>query len=109
FQAEDGIRDRNVTGVQTCALPISLPEERLPVGILDGVGPDLRTVVQVTVRPEVDDLVELRDLRLPQPDVLRVLLAHGQDRLEVAEPLARLAHQGAVRPKLVDVPAVQGW
>src|SRR5699024_2716704 len=25
FQAEDGIRDRNVTGVQTCALPISHP------------------------------------------------------------------------------------
>src|SRR5437867_8332340 len=26
FQAEDGIRDRTVTGVQTCALPISAPE-----------------------------------------------------------------------------------
>src|SRR5205085_7054462 len=25
FQAEDGIRDLTVTGVQTCALPISLP------------------------------------------------------------------------------------
>src|SRR5699024_11662894 len=25
FQAEDGIRDRNVTGVQTCALPILYP------------------------------------------------------------------------------------
>src|SRR5699024_11732138 len=25
FQAEDGIRDRNVTGVQTCALPIYIP------------------------------------------------------------------------------------
>src|SRR5699024_12035043 len=25
FQAEDGIRDRNVTGVQTCALPIYYP------------------------------------------------------------------------------------
>src|SRR5207249_9575516 len=25
FPAEDGIRDRNVTGVQTCALPISAP------------------------------------------------------------------------------------
>src|SRR5699024_12024988 len=25
FQAEDGIRGRNVTGVQTCALPISGP------------------------------------------------------------------------------------
>src|SRR5699024_5791927 len=37
FQAEDGIRDRNVTGVQTCALPISkklgifgLPKAQLP-------------------------------------------------------------------------------
>src|SRR5699024_11713598 len=28
FQAEDGIRDRNVTGVQTCALPIFPSKER---------------------------------------------------------------------------------
>src|SRR5688500_20298457 len=28
FQAEDGIRDYKVTGVQTCALPISLPSSR---------------------------------------------------------------------------------
>src|SRR6266576_4120535 len=28
FQAEDGIRDLYVTGVQTCALPILPPEER---------------------------------------------------------------------------------
>src|SRR5437762_6074619 len=26
FQAEDGIRDTSVTGVQTCALPISRPK-----------------------------------------------------------------------------------
>ena len=26
FQAEDGIRDWSVTGVQTCALPISITE-----------------------------------------------------------------------------------
>src|SRR2546429_7666169 len=34
FQAEDGIRDVAVTGVQTCALPISLMEklERMAVG-----------------------------------------------------------------------------
>ena len=31
FQAEDGIRDRLVTGVQTCALPILLPESRRSV------------------------------------------------------------------------------
>src|SRR5699024_11604573 len=30
FQAEDGIRDRNVTGVQTCALPISARRESKP-------------------------------------------------------------------------------
>src|SRR2546426_7508277 len=34
FQAEDGIRDYKVTGVQTCALPISASEDRpdLPAG-----------------------------------------------------------------------------
>src|SRR5699024_11468774 len=47
FQAEDGIRDRNVTGVQTCALPIFINNItyqideagdevffRLPIGII---------------------------------------------------------------------------
>src|SRR5438067_7312251 len=33
FQAEDGIRDRNVTGVQTCALPI------YRVGVMSAVAP----------------------------------------------------------------------
>src|SRR5699024_3030707 len=37
FQAEDGIRDRNVTGVQTCALPISTgPGVRLDSGVEEG-------------------------------------------------------------------------
>src|SRR5260370_12760842 len=31
FQAEDGIRDSSVTGVQTCALPICLTGESVPV------------------------------------------------------------------------------
>src|SRR5699024_11908381 len=31
FQAEDGIRDRNVTGVQTCALPICRPGPDFPL------------------------------------------------------------------------------
>src|SRR5207248_3436429 len=30
FQAEDGIRDRTVTGVQTCALPISPAQTNAP-------------------------------------------------------------------------------
>ena len=35
FQAEDGIRDRNVTGVQTCALPIY--GEGIGTGMLIGI------------------------------------------------------------------------
>src|SRR5699024_12151663 len=34
FQAEDGIRDRNVTGVQTCALPILKNLARLDVDMV---------------------------------------------------------------------------
>src|SRR5699024_11725356 len=33
FQAEDGIRDRNVTGVQTCALPISPKSVTTPIAM----------------------------------------------------------------------------
>src|SRR5687767_15096122 len=39
FQAEDGIRDKLVTGVQTCALPISaIPSNLYEAAELDGVG-----------------------------------------------------------------------
>src|SRR2546427_3292290 len=34
FQAEDGIRDLTVTGVQTCALPIYLAAERSRVAVV---------------------------------------------------------------------------
>src|SRR5437762_6392605 len=33
FQAEDGIRDTSVTGVQTCALPISSGRTRVAPGV----------------------------------------------------------------------------
>src|SRR5688500_19664356 len=35
FQAEDGIRDYKVTGVQTCALPISSSRSTGPSGSMD--------------------------------------------------------------------------
>src|SRR5690606_40072791 len=53
FQAEDGIRDFHVTGVQTCALPISAFQTTTnhPSGmVLDAVPvipPDLRPMVQL--------------------------------------------------------------
>src|SRR5207248_5347720 len=40
LQAEDGIRDRTVTGVQTCALPISLAFAALACGSRKETLPD---------------------------------------------------------------------
>src|SRR5256885_1964659 len=54
FQAEDGIRDYKVTGVQTCALPISLAE-----------------AVDISVTAEAGSYAELREqLRTATCDVL---------------------------------------
>src|SRR5437762_14310024 len=39
FQAEDGIRDTSVTGVQTCALPISAGRGHVPSRSGDGQAP----------------------------------------------------------------------
>src|SRR5699024_4568741 len=99
FQAEDGIRDRNVTGVQTCALPISNPHLRLraPMSLsagssansldtdrfhhamLDGtVAPDLIRQLRSAAGPRRHprDRVPL----LPRPrERARVSIAHGRD------------------------------
>src|SRR5882762_9184023 len=40
FQAEDGIRDSSVTGVKTCALPISFRGGAIRHGLLDGITAD---------------------------------------------------------------------
>src|SRR5207249_6484047 len=82
----------------------ALAEKGLPLGVLHGLGADGRALAQVMIDPEVDDLVELPHLRLPEADDLRVLLARGQRALEVAEPLAGLADLRPVRSELVDVP-----
>src|SRR2546430_12496760 len=60
FQAEDGIRDLTVTGVQTCALPISIKSRR---AILE------RQQAKSETKPRISD---------PKPcaAVLRTLGAH---------------------------------
>src|SRR5689334_24339762 len=45
FQAEDGIRDGTVTGVQTCALPISFEQARAQHGHRLGAVLDLGALV----------------------------------------------------------------
>src|SRR5207249_6114065 len=74
FQAEDGIRDRNVTGVQTCALPISRP--------VATVVPPLQQVVQHLV--------------LGEPTIVQEALRHV-DRVRRAPPSIALALIGGTR------------
>src|SRR5687767_15549056 len=51
FQAEDGIRDKLVTGVQTCALPISTNASRIAVAA------GIPTINAFFGRPVADELV----------------------------------------------------
>src|SRR6266566_862179 len=100
FQAEDGIRDYKVTGVQTCALPISrvvraaVPGAAVVLQVLDGVdAPDQRDGELAERRPD--------EIELPQgeraPDLRRLLsLEPGVDgQLALALERDALAVQAA--------------
>src|SRR6266496_5020932 len=75
FQAEDGIRDLYVTGVQTCALPILIPARgviRTLPWVVDGdqsrcLGVTLRGEVAMPFdQPRVECLQARADLRPPR-------------------------------------------
>src|SRR5205085_5782247 len=71
FQAEDGIRDLTVTGVQTCALPILLVVAgKVRAGVVVEARRDRDRLVLVE-RVEVDARLAL-DLRLDVADPLGV-------------------------------------
>src|SRR2546427_7835823 len=76
FQAEDGIRDLTVTGVQTCALPIYLAR-------------DHRKAAAVLARLRGDD----RRVQREQAGLVRDAVDHVDDRADltgaVAEPADR--------------------
>src|SRR6266498_4981182 len=73
FQAEDGIRDADVTGVQTCALPISGP------ALLAGRAPGLasRGGDRAVHRPAADRAVH--DLPGPAAPAQRPVSGAGGD------------------------------
>src|SRR5207253_8619266 len=75
FQAEDGIRDGHVTGVQTCALPISFSPEVVDLEQLTGEGCDsLRPLAShkgIHVKMQVDPT--LSKLRLDPAKFKQVL------------------------------------
>src|SRR4051794_41512218 len=91
FQAEDGIRDGRVTGVQTCALPISRGRVALRIGVVPSLWRE-RGANEVQVEAAVAPFqVEENDGRL---------VAGSSAPPEVGELLAGLAPSPEVWRKL---------
>src|SRR6266513_4522356 len=104
FQAEDGIRDRNVTGVQTCALPIS----GLPGDLAGKTGTFSIRPSQVAekILPELDDefakTVGVADVAALRKAV-RNELAHAAFH-EARDEAADKAVEHAMQTSTVEVP-----
>src|SRR5262249_58626282 len=104
FQAEDGIRDWSVTGVQTCALPISLPSSprsarRGAKARIQGTrpaGPHLADLALLPVVPAGSDQRRPAEQlsRRHAADRLRQRQRHRQGRREAGREAAAV---GAVR------------
>src|SRR5690606_41168143 len=77
FQAEDGIRDFHVTGVQTCALPISLAQrvllhERVQLGRDERVPAEREVGLDPVLQRGEPELLQAPRLRLQQRDLRHV-------------------------------------
>src|SRR5699024_11670154 len=71
IQAEDGIRDRNVTGVQTCALPISEKMSMMIDEILDSIRFRNEVIENRDQKTDLKASIEklLEKIRVVYPDV----------------------------------------
>src|SRR5690606_39326347 len=99
FQAEDGIRDFHVTGVQTCALPISAGTV---VAMRLRAGEGAEQVVEHTAAPdlEADALVGGRDLPAGVlGDALVELVGRSEERRVGKECRCRGARYRSERKK----------
>src|SRR5690606_6837650 len=103
FQAEDGIRDFHVTGVQTCALPIS--PSRLVPGVHQENGEaraqrqDVEEYVSVTLLP--DPLVSPRGELAQHPHFKLLVAEHRPQQVGALE--RRILHRRY--PAVGDLPA----
>src|SRR5205823_7407559 len=93
FQAEDGIRDKLVTGVQTCALPISAGPARTRPGVFE-LGP---LAARVARKGGIDGIVAVGCLIRGGTDHYRVLCD------EVTRALGALAMEGGTNPRALAV------
>src|SRR5439155_9739312 len=75
FQAEDGIRDGHVTGVQTCALPIYLKKEYRNRPLMHSEAWD-RTFGGTLGKRNEDPKVQLADMDLDDIDIQVIFPSH---------------------------------
>src|SRR6266850_7789799 len=85
FQAEDGIRDYKVTGVQTCALPIWLLEDERAIDV--GFGDNLTAMQELARRRSLESGQKLEQRALsaaarPDDDNELTVADHEIDALE---------------------------
>src|SRR2546430_2746546 len=81
FQAEDGIRDLTVTGVQTCALPI------LRHGALEHDRDDFHVAVRVRRKARArGDEVLVQHAERAELDVCRIVIAVERETVPRIEP-----------------------
>src|SRR3989441_13318810 len=91
FQAEDGIRDKLVTGVQTCALPISLL--RIMAGVdrdfLGGASPaEGRRIGYLPQEPQLDPRKDVRgNIEEGVAETRRLLTRFEEVSARLGEPL----------------------
>src|SRR5690349_22854737 len=89
FQAEDGIRDLYVTGVQTCALPILSMADRDPPGWPE---PDASSIVTMSARSRrATSFISATGVPRPRAAMESALRTEGRippprDRAESADP-----------------------
>src|SRR5690606_39368553 len=93
FQAEDGIRDFHVTGVQTCALPISV-KVKVPVTVVMGER-DLMTPAK-SGRELAAALPDARTVTLPGAG--HMLMSERPDRSEERRVGKECRPRGAATP-----------
>src|SRR3989441_4331704 len=110
FQAEDGIRDKLVTGVQTCALPISIPEATVAwAAVASGIAG--RVIDVEEYRAELDARLgraregmrglTTRAQQAPQ----RIVFPEGEDA-RIVRAARVLADDGVAAPILLGDPAL---
>src|SRR5260370_4291748 len=85
FQAEDGIRDSSVTGVQTCALPICIASSNA-----GATSQDLKTGFLIGATPRLQQIAILAGA-LASAVVLGPILLKLNDAATVYVPIAQVA------------------